>query len=75
MLSKGASPVAFVEFSDTRLAAAARFSLQGLALGAFGGIRIEFARNKMTQMGYKTEADGTTATGTYGAPGFITVLA
>lgn len=50
MLSKGAFPVAFVEFSDTRLAAAARSSLQGLALGTFGGIRIEFARNKMTQM-------------------------
>lgn len=50
MLSKGASPVAFVEFSDTRLAASARSSLQGLALGTFGGIRIEYARNKMIQM-------------------------
>lgn len=47
--NKNGSPVAFVEYVDVRQAAQALNSLQGFALISSdrGGIRIEFAKNKM----------------------------
>lgn len=49
MHSKGESPVAFVEFQDVRFATDAMNRLQGCILlsSERGGIRIEYARNKM----------------------------
>ena len=53
MHTKGGSPVAFVEFSDVRFANAALTSLQGFVLASSdrGGIRIEYAKNKMGEVG------------------------
>lgn len=50
--AKGGSSVAFVEFSDVRQAAAAMGALQGFALpnSDRGGLRIEYARNKMADV-------------------------
>jgi len=49
MHNKGESPVAFVEFQDVRFATEAMNRLQGCILlsSERGGIRIEYARNKM----------------------------
>lgn len=49
MNNKGGSPVAFVEYQDIRFASDAMNRLQGFVLlsSERGGIRIEFARNKM----------------------------
>ncbi|ESO90845.1 hypothetical protein LOTGIDRAFT_122701, partial [Lottia gigantea] len=49
MHNKGGSPVAFVEFQDLRTATEAMARLQGFMLLSSdrGGIRIEYARNKM----------------------------
>lgn len=49
MHNKGGSPVAFVEYQDIRYAAQAMNSLQGFVLVSSdrGGIRIEYAKNKM----------------------------
>ncbi|GAB6019127.1 hypothetical protein CHUAL_000745 [Chamberlinius hualienensis] len=49
MHNKGGSPVAFVEYQDIRFAAQAMNSLQGFGLVSSdrGGIRIEYAKNKM----------------------------
>ncbi|XP_047485202.1 protein couch potato-like isoform X9 [Penaeus chinensis] len=76
MHTKGGTPVAFVEFSDVRFASTALTSLQGFVLVSSdrGGIRIEYAKNKMGE-GHKTEVDGTQACSPHGAPGIITVLA
>ncbi|XP_042881872.1 uncharacterized protein LOC122259284 isoform X2 [Penaeus japonicus] len=76
MHTKGGTPVAFVEFSDVRFASTALTSLQGFVLVSSdrGGIRIEYAKNKMGE-GHKTEVDGAQACSPHGAPGIITVLA
>lgn len=52
MHTKGGSPVAFVEFSDVRVASAALTALQGCALASSdrGGIRIEYAKTKMGEV-------------------------
>jgi len=49
MHNKNGSPVAFVEYQDIRQAAQAINSLQGFVLVSSdrGGMRIEYARNKM----------------------------
>nr|XP_045614048.1 U1 small nuclear ribonucleoprotein A-like isoform X3 [Procambarus clarkii] len=76
MHTKGGTPVAFVEFSDVRFASAALTSLQGFVLVSSdrGGIRIEYAKNKMGE-GHKTEVDGAPTCSTHGTPGIITVFA
>lgn len=53
MHTKGGTPVAFVEFSDVRFASAALTSLQGFVLVSSdrGGIRIEYAKSKMGEVG------------------------
>lgn len=53
MHNKGGAPVAFVEFADVRFAAQALISLQGTYLLSSdrGGVRIEYARNKMAETG------------------------
>lgn len=52
MHNKGGSPVAFVEFQDVRQAAEAMGRLQGFVLLSSdrGGIRIEYAKNKMGEV-------------------------
>ncbi|XP_050396939.1 protein couch potato isoform X1 [Patella vulgata] len=57
MHNKGGSPVAFVEFQDLRTATEAMARLQGFMLLSSdrGGIRIEYARNKMGEAGRKDE--------------------
>lgn len=57
MHNKGGSPVAFVEFQDVRQATEAMSRLQGFVLLSSdrGGIRIEYARNKMGEVGAKLE--------------------
>ncbi|KAJ8311549.1 hypothetical protein KUTeg_010904 [Tegillarca granosa] len=52
MHNKGGSPVAFVEFQDVRQAMEAMNRLQGFVLLSSdrGGIRIEFAKNKMGEV-------------------------
>ena len=51
MHNKGGAPVAFVEYADVRFAAQALISLQGTYLLSSdrGGVRIEYARNKMAE--------------------------
>lgn len=51
MHNKGGAPVAFVEYADVRCAAQALISLQGTYLLSSdrGGVRIEYARNKMAE--------------------------
>jgi hypothetical protein len=53
MHNKGGAPVAFVEYADVRCAAQALISLQGTYLLSSdrGGVRIEYARNKMAETG------------------------
>lgn len=53
MHNKGGSPVAFVEFSDVRVASAALTALQGFVLASSdrGGMRIEYAKTKMGEVG------------------------
>ena len=53
MHNKGGAPVAFVEYADVRCAAQALVSLQGTYLLSSdrGGVRIEYARNKMAETG------------------------
>lgn len=52
MLSKGGSPVSFVEYQDTSHAVVAMSMLQGFVLCPDrGGIRIEFAKTKMVDNG------------------------
>lgn len=50
--NKNGSPVAFVEYADVRQAAQALNSLQGFVLLSSdrGGIRIEYAKNKMGEV-------------------------
>ncbi|ELU06415.1 hypothetical protein CAPTEDRAFT_112394, partial [Capitella teleta] len=52
MHNKGGSPVAFVEYQDVRCAMEAMLKLQGCVLFSSerGGIRIEYARNKMGEV-------------------------
>ncbi|KAK2184725.1 hypothetical protein NP493_255g02037 [Ridgeia piscesae] len=52
MHNKGGSPVAFVEYQDVRYATEAFNRLQGFVLlsSERGGIRIEFAKNKMGEV-------------------------
>jgi hypothetical protein len=52
MHNKGGSPVAFVEFQDVRQAQEAMTRLQGFVLLSSdrGGIRIEYAKNKMGEV-------------------------
>ncbi|KAK7095917.1 hypothetical protein V1264_005271 [Littorina saxatilis] len=52
MHNKGGSPVAFVEFQDVRQATEAMGRLQGFVLLSSdrGGIRIEYAKNKMGEV-------------------------
>ncbi|XP_078329930.1 uncharacterized protein LOC111117330 isoform X10 [Crassostrea virginica] len=60
MHNKGGSPVAFVEFQDVRQASEAMGRLQGFVLLSSdrGGIRIEYAKNKMGEVGKKEEMTG-----------------
>ena len=53
MHNKGGAPVAFVEYADVRFAAQALMALQGTYLLSSdrGGVRIEYARNKMAEAG------------------------
>ena len=52
MLTKGGSPVSFVEYQDTSHAAVAMAMLQGFVLCPDrGGIRIEYAKTKMVDNG------------------------
>lgn len=53
MHNKGGSPVAFVEFQDVRQATEAMNRLHGFVLLSSdrGGIRIEYAKNKMGEVG------------------------
>ncbi|XP_043189734.1 protein couch potato-like isoform X2 [Amphibalanus amphitrite] len=52
MLTKGGSPVSFVEYQDTTQAALAMARLQGIVLcPERGGIRIEYAKTKMVDNG------------------------
>ncbi|XP_037078995.1 cell wall integrity protein scw1-like [Pollicipes pollicipes] len=52
MLTKGGSPVSFVEYQDTNHAAVAMAMLQGFVLCPDrGGIRIEYAKTKMVDNG------------------------
>ncbi|XP_022238525.1 protein couch potato-like isoform X2 [Limulus polyphemus] len=52
MHNKGGAPVAFVEYQDVRLAAHAMNAFQGYVLFSSdrGGIRIEYAKNKMGEV-------------------------
>ncbi|XP_021373248.1 protein WHI4-like isoform X3 [Mizuhopecten yessoensis] len=52
MHNKGGSPVAFVEFQDVRQALEAKSRLQGFVLLSSdrGGIRIEYAKNRMGEV-------------------------
>ncbi|XP_023226903.1 RNA-binding protein with multiple splicing 2-like isoform X2 [Centruroides sculpturatus] len=52
MHNKGGAPVAFVEYQDIRLAMHALNALQGYVLFSSdrGGVRIEYAKNKMGEM-------------------------
>ncbi|XP_061191057.1 U1 small nuclear ribonucleoprotein A-like isoform X5 [Saccostrea echinata] len=65
MHNKGGSPVAFVEFQDVRQAAEAMGRLQGFVLLSSdrGGIRIEYAKNKMGEVGKKDETLGQSPVG------------
>ena len=55
MLTKGGSPVSFVEYQDTNHAAVAMAMLQGFVLSPErGGVRIEFAKTKMTDGGKRS---------------------
>ena len=65
MHNKGGAPVAFVEFADVRFAAQALVSLQGTYLLSSdrGGVRIEYARNKMAETGAGGVLVGTAANG------------
>lgn len=56
MHNKGGAPVAFVEYQDIRCAAQAMNSLQGFVLLSSdrGGVRIEYAKNKMGEVGTTT---------------------
>ncbi|XP_062605423.1 U1 small nuclear ribonucleoprotein A-like isoform X7 [Saccostrea cucullata] len=65
MHNKGGSPVAFVEFQDVRQAGEAMGRLQGFVLLSSdrGGIRIEYAKNKMGEVGKKDEALGQSPVG------------
>lgn len=53
MHNKGGSPVAFVEYQDLRSASEAMNRLHGFVLlsSERGGIRIEYAKNKMGEVG------------------------
>ena len=52
MLTKGGSPVSFVEYQDTNHAAVAMAMLQGFVLSPErGGVRIEYAKTKMADGG------------------------
>ena len=52
MLTKGGSPVSFVEYQDTNHAAVAMAMLQGFVLSPErGGVRIEYAKTKMADSG------------------------
>lgn len=55
MHSKGGSPIAFVEYQDVRQAITALNNLQGFQISSLergSGIRIEFARTKMGDVGH-----------------------
>ena len=65
MHNKGGAPVAFVEYADVRCAAQALISLQGTYLLSSdrGGVRIEYARNKMAETVMNSGADGSPVSG------------
>ncbi|KAL5020402.1 hypothetical protein ScPMuIL_003294 [Solemya velum] len=69
MHNKGGSPVAFVEFQDVRQACEAMNRLQGFVLLSSdrGGIRIEYAKNKMGEVGKKEEMSGLSSVPSVGA--------
>jgi hypothetical protein len=56
MHNKGGAPVAFVEYTDVRLATHAMNALQGYVLFSSdrGGMRIEYAKNKMGEVSQQT---------------------
>ncbi|CAG2110782.1 unnamed protein product, partial [Medioppia subpectinata] len=56
MHNKGGAPVAFVEYTDVRLASHAMNALQAYVLFSSdrGGMRIEYARNKMGEQAQQT---------------------
>ena len=55
MLTKGGSPVSFVEYQDTNHAAVAMAMLQGFVLSPErGGVRIEYAKTKMADSGKRS---------------------
>ena len=57
MLTKGGSPVSFVEYQDTNHAAVAMAMLQGFVLSPErGGVRIEYAKTKMADNSGKRPA-------------------
>ena len=60
--TKGASPVAFVKYIDTRCATQAMVALQGTVLrySDRGGIRIEYAKSKMTERDGSSSVCGST---------------
>ncbi|XP_033725731.1 uncharacterized protein LOC117315584 isoform X5 [Pecten maximus] len=60
MHNKGGSPVAFVEFQDVRQALEAKSRLQGFVLLSSdrGGIRIEYAKNRMGEVVGQNEVLG-----------------
>ena len=65
MHNKGGAPVAFVEYADVRCAAQALISLQGTYLLSSdrGGVRIEYARNKMAETVMNSGTDGSPVSG------------
>lgn len=56
MYTKGGSSIAFVEYADIRQATQAMTSLQGFQISGSdrGGMRIEFAKNKMSDINGKS---------------------
>ena len=62
MHNKGGAPVAFVEYADVRFAAQALITLQGTYLLSSdrGGVRIEYARSRMAEIGTSPTTMSTT---------------
>lgn len=71
MHNKGGAPLAFVEFADVRFAAQALISLQGTYLLSSdrGGVRIEYARNKMAETGAGAVGGGSPTSGASSSSG------
>ncbi|KAH9415450.1 RNA-binding protein with multiple splicing 2 [Dermatophagoides pteronyssinus] len=67
MHNKSGAPVAFVEFTDIRLATHAMNALQGFILFSSsdrgGGIRIEYAKNKMGDISGGSSSGGSSSVG------------